>query len=306
MSPIQLSLARCMFGLAFGVAMPLSSLAQTLPAAQYAGHYVVNADLGSPTLQITGPGLYSQNRIGQNGGGVASTSLNISATPAPTVSYTSTVSAPGVNPAAAVTAVQGDISFGPNNSLLVYSLEFLGPAGAVPIQVNALVQESASPLALGSIDYALQSSLTVSRGPSPAFEDFVDFSGRSGYEVNYAGLNTALSYDPTSGISGSVTDSHVWMAQTGVIYTVALNLVGGIGVSGVMGGGSMTETALIDPTFQISSQAINPSLYSVILSDGIGNSTVAAVPEPEISALMLVGLGCVGAVSVRRRRRFNA
>src|SRR5450755_458837 len=139
MFPIRCLLARCISGLAVAAAIPLSSSAQTLPAAQYAGHYIVNADVGSPTLQITGPGLYSQNRIGQNGGGVASTSLNISATPAPTVSYTSTVSAPGVNPAAAVTAVQGDISFGPNNSLLVYSLEILGPVGAVPIQVNALV-----------------------------------------------------------------------------------------------------------------------------------------------------------------------
>jgi len=56
----------------------------------------------------------------------------------------------------------------------------------------------------------------------------------------------------------------------------------------------MSETAFVDPTFTISSQATNPSLYSVLVSDGIGNATVTAVPEPETYALFLLGLGhCV-------------
>ena len=127
-------------------------------------------------------------------------------------------------------------------------------------------------------------------------------SGTTGYTVDYTGQLTPLSYSSLTGIAGSVTDSHIWMAQTGVIYTVALGAYNALSVSGALGGGSMTVSALVDPTFHISFTATNPSLYSVVLSDGIGNSTVAAIPEPGTCALMLVGLGGLGG-AVRRRRR---
>ena len=55
----------------------------------------------------------------------------------------------------------------------------------------------------------------------------------------------------------------------------------------------------IDPTFNISGQ------YSLAFSPGVGNS-IAPVPEPDAYAMLLAGLGLLGAVARRRKQESAA
>ena len=60
----------------------------------------------------------------------------------------------------------------------------------------------------------------------------------------------------------------------------------------------------IDPVPTIDPSVQNPGAYSFAFSDGVGNS-VGAVPEPAIWAMMLMGVGIIGA-ALRYRRRPTA
>ena len=79
--------------------------------------------------------------------------------------------------------------------------------------------------------------------------------------------------------------------DTNLLYGVTLSVALGLG------GAPGVAYATVDPTFTI------PDGYTLELSPGISNG---AVPEPSVWALMIAGMGAVGSVSRRNRRRAAA
>lgn len=130
--------------------------------------------------------------------------------------------------------------------------------------------------------------------PSP------DTTSTSGYAINALGQRSTLSYDPANGMQGSVIDSHIWLAQTNVVYTVGLYASQYGQILGYQGGGQISFSSFVDPTFSIASSVPNAGAYSVLVSPGIGN--VSAAPEPMGFALGAVGLWGVAAyVRIQRK-----
>jgi hypothetical protein len=78
-------------------------------------------------------------------------------------------------------------------------------------------------------------------------------------------------------------------------YLVYMNVVALAHPSG-------TATAFLDPYL-----SLDPSLlargYSIITSDGIGNSVTSAVPEPTTWAMLLLGFSGVGFMAYRRKSK---
>jgi hypothetical protein len=70
----------------------------------------------------------------------------------------------------------------------------------------------------------------------------------------------------------------------------------------------ITSSAFADPYIYIDSSVLDPSQFSLIISDGVGNSPLAAVPGPIAGAglpgLMMAGAGLLG--WWRRKRKAEA
>ena len=103
----------------------------------------------------------------------------------------------------------------------------------------------------------------------------------------------------------NVSGSTAWEVASGTTGQVSLNARAGLVVGyynqEAFGG---TADAFVDPVFSIDPafSATHPG-YSLVFSQGVGNTGAGAVPEPAGWMLMLGGLGIVG--SVLRRRRQN-
>lgn len=66
--------------------------------------------------------------------------------------------------------------------------------------------------------------------------------------------------------------------------------------------------SFIDPEFKIDEdwQKIDGNYASINMPENVGNASVSAVPEPETYALMMAGLGLMGAVARRRKAKLTS
>jgi hypothetical protein len=69
-------------------------------------------------------------------------------------------------------------------------------------------------------------------------------------------------------------------------------------------GGSATgpSTAFADPFIEVDPNFANASDYSIVVSQGIGNTPVSATPEPSSLVLASVALGCVALLRQKKVR----
>jgi hypothetical protein len=204
--------------------------------------------------------------------GIPIDTASVSAAPLPTISLatSSILFTPYIYPGlSGLSGTQG------SNTELSYSVEFLGPQAKVPIQVNALLQTSQSASPLTAVY---------------AYSNYAAFGVMNGATVVFA--------DDASG-NQTVTDNQVWTAQTGVVCTVVIEASSQISyacnvcTSSNGAFGSLHETAMVDPTFQIASSISDPQNYSIVISDGVGNGAANATPEPTSIALFASGIGVV-------------
>jgi hypothetical protein len=286
--------------------MALPSSAQ-VPSAQFAGQVQTYADVsgtGWETQTTSSPGS-----IGASLGGAVSDSavsrLSIQTNPMPAVYASGQISSPPVN------GYLPDVSIGDGKSdfygpQITYSIEFFGPTSTVPVLVNASVGSMTSALPTGYASLLGQANFSVT-DPS----GFVAMSDGVSLNSNTVGgggsatslvvqnalsvSNSTVTFSSGSGYDALINDAHIWNAQTGVLYTVALAANVQMSLSGLLGGGTLSATSYADPTFQIASGYTG---YSIALSSGIGN--LAPVPEPSTYALMVAGLGLLGVVARRR------
>jgi hypothetical protein len=193
------------------------------------------------------------------------------------------------------------------NGSLTYQLYVQGTASAAPsvgvlIDANGAVSGSAS---LDETEQVLQASFDL-RGPGATIYDSVDIA--YGYDDNASSMSGPGSFivgnSSVSGLSGGFNDDNVYILQTNKLYTITLivtanntvsttsegEVTDGGGETSFIGGGSVTDTAFIDPSYQIAPGTPDADQYTIYLSSGVSNT----VPEPSTWSMMLIGFAGLG------------
>jgi len=173
----------------------------------------------------------------------------------------------------------GKFQFGRAVATLTYELEILGPPGSVPIQidVSGRVTGHTSDV-FGSATLLLQSKWGIEDvALGPVFSDAID----SGVQHD----DFARSFSHTVLVTMTANSIHR--------VTMSVDVEAGGGTTGT------NATALIDPVFSFA-PGVDPA-YSFQFSDGIGNSSIPAIPEP--SSIVLLSTGAIIIGLLRRARR---
>ena len=170
----------------------------------------------------------------------------------------------------------GQFQFGRAAATLTYELEVLGPPGSVPILIDVS--------GLVFADVGLDRSATEIAQSNWSFEDVVlgpVYSDALDSGLQHEDFSQTFSHT----VFVTVTANHIHR----VTMSVDLQVGGGnFGANGA---------ALIDPVFSFA-PGVDPS-YSFQFSDGIGNSSIPAVPEPY--SVLLLSVGAIAIGLLRRR-----
>jgi len=154
---------------------------------------------------------------------------------------------------------------------LTYYYEIVGPvAGPVPVVLDTHVKFDVNSAA------ATGSSHTILEGVDPGTLNTVTTSG-----LAYGALPDANYVLSTSAIPGK---AYFIELSTGV------NVDNAYGV--FFGNPTITANMLADPVLSFA-PGFDSTGYSIVFSDGIGNSPSAAVPEPASLGLLVAGMGLV-------------
>ena len=171
---------------------------------------------------------------------------------------------------------------------LDYYFEINGPNN---ISIPVLVTANGSIIVTGNFastgySYVSAASLFIGEGPQILFNE--DLSLETG------GSNTNK--------SGSFSLGQSFNLQTNTPYEVNMLVSTSASAGTIYGQTALADliaTASIDPSFQLSADA--PSGYSIVFSDGIGD-TPTATPLPATLPLFAGGLGFVGYLTRRKKR----
>jgi hypothetical protein len=237
------------------------------------------------------------------GPGTASGSGTINGTPAPIISGTASAIFDGSSvPSTEIAGGFG--STAQYNGTLIYYLEILGPAASVSVNVNALASFSTTALpASTNVEGNIQFTLAqLDQNGSPILFPSI-IAQRTWFEPGATSADVTGSN--ATGYSGGFIENGNYSLLTNTIYLVGLQDLVTIGIFNP-GGGSATVSGLIDPTFQIAQGVTNASAYNFYFSDGIGNSPVSATPLPAALPLFAGGLGVIGLLARRRKRKATA
>jgi len=172
----------------------------------------------------------------------------------------------------------GKFQFGRATATLSYEMEVLGPQASVSIQIEVSGRVFA--------DVGLDGSGTAVAQSNWSLEDVV-----LGPVFSDA-LDSGVQHEPFSQSFGhkvfvTLTANHIHRVTMSVDLQVGGGSVGGNG------------TAIIDPVFSFA-PGVDPA-YSFQFSDGIGNSSTPATPEP--GSILLLSTGAVAIGLLRRRSK---
>ena len=180
----------------------------------------------------------------------------------------------------------GKFQFGRATATLSYEMEVLGPQASVPIQIDASGLVFADVGLDGSGTAVAQSNWRIEDVgvgpvpiPVPLFGDALD-SG-----VQHEPFSQSFSHR----VFVTVTANDILRVTMSVDLQIGGGSVGGNG------------TAIIDPVFSFA-PGVDPA-YSFQFSDGIGNSSTPAAPEP--GSVLLLSTGAVAIGLLRRRSRLR-
>ena len=211
---------------------------------------------------LSGPGWVT-------GESYATGSVDISLLPNPSIQATATVGVPAAYPASGGASINAETDY----SFEIVDLSDPEGHSAVPIVVTAA----------GGFTYAVD---------TPGYELALASDVHSGFSVagvlnDYVDWTTDIDGTLSPG-SQSWSDNNTYTMLTNVVYDVSLVAYLNIGMYGDEGGGSQTMSVYVDPTFAIG-LGVDPNDYTLVFSDGVGNSSAGAVPEASTWAMMLLG-----------------
>jgi hypothetical protein len=164
-----------------------------------------------------------------------------------------------------------------------YFVEILGPAGPVPLHVNAFG------VATSSNGYGDSASASLDLGGS-------GLGGGAGYGYYAQSGGTGYKYYPNFTVNTTLqADANVPISVAGEVH-VYENASGGTASAGF---------AYVDPYFSIDPSFPNASLYSIVVSPGVGNSPItpglpAPGPTPGAGLASLVFLMLAGVANRAR------
>lgn len=255
------------FGLLCATVFGLPSGANAVPVFAFSGGCVSTS---APCVVPTAPGTTTSTASD------GSSQATITATASPIASITATATSNGgLYGATAVEQLQ-------------YYIEIVGPAGPdVPLGYLAHGSVLSSNAAGASVLFSIN---TITGGNTSVSS--INGTGSANCPNNCAGLQPG--FDPAS-----FTISNTLPAPVNTL--IEIGLYAQAGASG--GFGPQSATAFIDPMFFV--DLADPSAYSIILSEGIGNAT-SATPLPTALPLFAGGLGLIGLLTRRRKQRHAA
>ena len=254
---------------------------------------------------------------GAIGPGTASASGNFTGTP----SMSGTASVNFAAPPSNYNTLAGNYGSGASFSgSLTYYFEILGPAGSVSVNANAVASFSTTALPDGAYGNAIinfhltQLDSGGNRMPSQIISDSTWF--QRDFLNPYGPQNVAFSPDITgsvaTGYSGGFIENGAYSLFTNNVYVVDLQdmfdvaIANGGDIMPSAPGGTATFSGSIDPTFLIAPGVTNANAYSIIFSDGISNGSVSTTPLPAALPLFATGLGALGLLGWRRKRKAAA
>jgi hypothetical protein len=252
-----------------------------------------------------------------------------------------TAGALGISPAKAVIVAPASYSIQFNGDPLAVSASpiegsrivfsntgqlFLNATGATTAQpaASAGVASGGSMVMSTGGSYGVQSQVSyhiVVDGPTGVFvpyyfetaggiQSFAGGAGQSG--TGFAAVQLigpgGTGFDASTGLSsngnvfcgahGCVNSTQYFSLLTGVQYTVNVS---------ASAGGSLNNffnvTAWADPYIYIDPLFAGGNQFSLLISDGIGNTSVSSVPEVSTWAMMILGFAGVGFMSYRRKKK---
>jgi hypothetical protein len=174
-----------------------------------------------------------------------------------------------------------------------YSFEILDPLGpvALPSAVSLMVN------AKGGVGFT---SLSTNEGNLGILTANLQVSAANNGPVIVQELHQIQSIHgiPSTVSSDGFTIASDYTFLTNTLYNVRLQ----VGLSdSINGTGIDSLFAFIDPSFTIDGP--NSGAYSIFFSEGFGNGSVAATPLPAALPLFATGLGALGLLGWRRKRK---
>ena len=218
----------------------------------------------SPTPTPSAPGTYMAG--GSDIGGSVSATLAGSGLPGPSIS-------------ASASGVGKDFEFFASiEYTLDYYVEIVGPPGLVTVGVNSTGRATAS---VENPTYTASGTATV---------QIFGYAGSLVTDTASADAPTT----PSDSFNLSTTIQESANSEFEVILDVDASVMTSVGKASGYG--------FVDPYFFIPISDPNASDYTILTSNGIGNSPVPEVPEPSTWAMMLLGFAGLGFAGYRSRK----
>ena len=186
---------------------------------------------------------------------------------------------------------------------LQYQFEWLGSPGLVNLDFQGMIKAEGSGSGGGATAHI---ALIDLNGDTRVYDQIGSFADGEHFDrswIDAAGVNH-VSHDANYGFT-SFHENGVYAILANTTYIVDVSVSANASTSAgyeVFSDGA-SGNAFADPYLSIDPSTPNAGAYTLLISPGIGNSLAVAapVPEPEIYAMILAGLGVIGFTSRRRR-----